>query len=61
MGSRASAPAARKSILKLQLEPSVSLDLKAEAKRRGVDYESFVATILGAVASHELYAAVLDI
>lgn len=46
--------------LKLQLSPDVSLCLRAEAKRRGIDHDDLAAEIIGAVVSHELFAAVLD-
>ncbi|UGY15239.1 hypothetical protein HAP48_0043060 [Bradyrhizobium septentrionale] len=52
---------ARKSTLTVRVTPNVSVDLRAEAKRRGVEYDEFAASILDAVANHGLYAAVLDI
>lgn len=51
---------AQQATLKLQLDPGISLDLKAEAKRRGVDHGTFVARILKMVVDHNLYSAVLD-
>jgi hypothetical protein len=62
MGVEASASVARKSgaYLKVKLRPGVSIDLRAEAKRRGVEYDEFAAEIIGAVVNHKLYAAVLD-
>jgi hypothetical protein len=58
MDIEAGAPVARKVALKLK--PTVSLDLRAEAKRRGVKYDDLAAEIIDAVVHHRLYAAVLD-
>ncbi|WP_079601875.1 hypothetical protein [Bradyrhizobium erythrophlei] len=62
MGTEANAPAARKSnaTLKVRLGAGVSIDLRAEAKRRGVEYDEFAAEIIDAVVNNKLYAAVLD-
>ena len=60
MNDKSSASHGRNSRLKLQLNPDVSIDLRAEAKRRGVEYDDLAAGILDAVVKHELYAAVLD-
>jgi molybdate-binding protein len=58
MNIEAGAPVARKVALKLK--PDVSLDLRKEAKRRGVKYDALAAEIVDAVVSHRLFAAVLD-
>jgi len=62
MGTEANAPVARKSnaTLKVNIGTDVSMDLRAEAKRRGVEYREFAAEIIDAVVNHKLYAAVLD-
>ena len=62
MGTESNAPSARKSnaILTVKLGPGVSIDLRAEAKRRGVEYGEFAAEIIDAVVNHKLYSAVLD-
>ena len=59
MGFETTAPSARKTI-KVKLEASVSLGLRAEAKRWGVEYDEFAAKIIDAVVKHGLYAAVLE-
>jgi hypothetical protein len=49
-----------KSGIRLQLKPSVSIDLRVEAKRRGIEYDDLAAEIIDAVVKNQLYAAVLD-
>ena len=59
MEIQAGAPLARKSNVALKLKPDVSLDLRIEAKRRGVKYNDLAAEIIEAVVSHKIYDAVL--
>lgn len=60
--SELGAPQPRKSVatLKVKVTPGVSIDLRAEAKRRGVEYDDLAAEIIGNVVNHGLYSAVLD-
>ncbi|WP_439398503.1 hypothetical protein ACRQ5Q_14545 [Bradyrhizobium sp. PMVTL-01] len=58
--SETEAPQGRKSTLKVKVASGVSIDLRAEAKRRGVEYDDLAAEIIDAVVNHGLYAAVLD-
>jgi hypothetical protein len=46
--------------LKVSIGSDVSLDLRIEAKRRGVAYDALAAEIIDAVVTHKLFAAVLD-
>jgi hypothetical protein len=62
MGAASGAPVARKSnaTLKVSVGSDVSLSLRQEAQRRGVEYDKLAAEIIDAVVNHRLYAAVLD-
>lgn len=62
MGFEAKAPVARNlaATLKLKVGRDVSMDLRMEAKRRGVEYDVLAAEIIDAVVKHKIYAAVLD-
>ncbi|WP_024516959.1 hypothetical protein [Bradyrhizobium sp. Tv2a-2] len=51
---------ARRSFVRVPVASRVSEDLRAEAKRRGVEYDDLAAEIIDTVVNHGLYAAVLD-
>jgi len=53
-------PAHTVSNLKLKVASDISISLRAEAKRRGIEYDVLAAEIIDAVVNHGLFAAVLD-
>jgi hypothetical protein len=48
------------STIKLRVPPDVSIDLRVEAKRRGLERDALAAAIIAAEVNNDLFAAVLD-
>jgi hypothetical protein len=46
--------------VKIKVAPDISLDLRVEAKRRGLERDALAAAIIAAVVNNDLFAAVLD-
>lgn len=60
MGKRGEGKAKKRQTIDVPIPSDLSIDLRVEAKRRGIERDDLVAAILAAVATNQLYAAVLD-